>query len=203
MSTSVKDYHYTFGALKKVTIITLIGAFILNGILVYYILSSKETQAKRVYVVTDSGTFPAILQETRKVSVYEARNHVRTFFSTLFAHDATNYKERVEAGLALIDKQSGQRIVNDFNKGEVYENYVRLGTYTTLEMDSVVIDVSTRPISGRAYARQTIFLGEESKAYPIGAKFELIETYRSDNNPYGLLIQKFDFIPYRMPQAGE
>jgi hypothetical protein len=85
----------------------------------------------------------------------------------------------------------------------VYENYVRLGTYTSLEIDSVVIDMSTRPISGKAFARQTIFLGEDSKTYPIGAKFELIETYRSDKNPYGLLIQKFDFIPYRPLQENQ
>jgi hypothetical protein len=197
MATSVKDYHFTFNTLKKVTITTLVGAFLLNGILIYYILSLEDKVAKRVYVVTDSGTFPAILQQPRKVSVHEARNHVRTFLSTLFAHNAATYKERVEAGLHLIDKKGGARIVNDFSRGEVYENYVRLGTYTTLAVDSVVIDMGKRPISGKAYARQTIYLGEESKVYPIGIRFELMNTYRSDENPYGLLIENFDFIPYQ------
>jgi hypothetical protein len=63
MANSVKDYHYTFNTLKKVTITTLVGAFLLNGILVYYILSLRNKEAKRVYVVTDSGTFPATLSE--------------------------------------------------------------------------------------------------------------------------------------------
>jgi hypothetical protein len=196
MATSVKDYHFTFNTLKKVTLITLVGAFLLNGVLVYYILSLEDKVAKRVYVVTDSGTFPAMLGETRTVSVHEARNHIRTFLSTMFAHNAANYKERVEAGLHLINKVGGGRIVNDFNKGQVYENYVRLGTYTTLAVDSVLIDMNTSPISGKAYARQTIYLGEDSKEYPIGIRFELIDIYRSDENPYGLLIQSFDFIPY-------
>lgn len=196
MATSVKDYHYTFNTLKKVTITTLVGAFLLNRILVYHILSLEAKEAKRVYVVTDAGTFPAILSETRRVSLHEARNHVRTFLQTMFAHNAASYKERVENALHLIDKKGGGRIINDFNKGQVYENYVRLGTYTTLAVDSVVMDMGKRPISGKAYARQTIYLGEESKVYPIGIRFELIDTYRSDENPYGLLIQNFDFIPY-------
>jgi hypothetical protein len=139
MANSVKDYHYTFNTLKKVTITTLIGAFLLNGILVYYILSTQKKEAKRVYVVTDSGTFPAILNEGQRVSIHEARNHMRTFLFTMFAHNAANYKERVEAGLHLINKAGGGRIVNDFNKGQVYENYVRLGTYTTLIVDSVLM----------------------------------------------------------------
>jgi hypothetical protein len=122
---------------------------------------------------------------------------VRTFLLTTFAHSGANYKERVESGLHLIDKAGGGRIINDFTKGEVYENYVRLGTYTTLTVDSVVVDMKTKPISGKAFARQTIYLGEESKAYPIGIRFELIDIYRSDENPYGLLIQNFDFIPYQ------
>jgi hypothetical protein len=196
MATSVKDYHYTFNTLKKVTITTLVGAFLLNGILVYYILYNEEKEAKRVYVVTDAGTFPALLSERRKVSLPEAKNHVYTFLSTMFAHGASNYKERVENALHLIDKKGGGRIINDFNKGQVYENYVRLGTYTMLAVDSVAINMGTRPISGKAYARQTIYLGEESKVYPIGIRFELVDIYRSDENPYGLLIQNFDFIPY-------
>jgi hypothetical protein len=137
-----------------------------------------------------------MLGETRTVSVHEARNHIRTFLSTMFAHNAANYKERVESGLHLINKAGGARIVNDFTKGQVYENYVRLGTYTTLIVDSVLIDMNTKPISGKAYARQSIYLGEDSKEYPIGIRFELVDIYRSDENPYGLLIQSFDFIPY-------
>lgn len=199
MATSVKDYHFTFNTLKKVTITTLVGAFLLNGLLVCYILSLEAKEAKRVYVVTDAGTFPALLSETRSISIHEARNHVRTFLTTMFAHGASNYKERVENALHLINKNGGTRIINDFTKGEVYENYVRLGTYTTLAVDSVVIDMANRPISGKAYARQTIYLGEESKVYPIGIRFELIDTYRSAENPYGLLIQNFDFIPYPIP----
>jgi hypothetical protein len=153
-----------------------------------------------VYVVTDSGTFPALVQQERKVSVYEARNHVKTFLTTMFAHDASNYKQQVETALHLVSKTDGGRIISDFTKGKVYENYVRLGSRTHLEVDSVMIDVAKRPLSGKAYARQTIHLEGQSQDFPIAIQFELTETYRSDENPYGLLLQNMQYIHYN-PQA--
>jgi hypothetical protein len=196
MQTSVKDVSHTFGVLRKITITTLVGAFLLNGLLVYYLLSEKDDAARKVYVVTDHGTLVALQKDSRQVSVHEARNHVRSFLSFAFAHNAANYKEHVERALQLIDKAGGARLVHDFNKGEVYPNYVRLGTHTTLQIDSVNIDMLTRPITGAAYARQNIHLDNEQKTFPIAIRFELTETYRSDKNPYGLLIGKMDYVPY-------
>lgn len=196
MFSSVKDHTYTFQTLRGVLITTLVGAFLLNGLLVYYILTQSQTQAKRVYVVTDQGTFAALYEPERKVSIHEAKNHVKTFLSTMFAHDASTYKERVEGALHLISKTDGQRIISDFTKGKVYENYVRLGSRTSLQVDSVIIDVAKRPLAGKAYARQTIHLAGESQDFPIAIQFELYETYRSDQNPYGLLLQNMHYIQY-------
>ena len=200
MATYLKDYDNSFNTLKKITIATMVGAFLLIGTLTYYIILQEREKAGQVYVVTDYGTFSALRQESRQVSIFEARNQVKAFLHTMFAHNAGNYREKVEAGLHLVDKAGGQRIVNDFNKGEVYQNYVRLGTQTTLQVDSVLINMGERPISGKAYARQAIYLGENKKTFPIGIQFEIIETYRSDKNPYGLLIQNLDYILYE-PKA--
>jgi hypothetical protein len=202
MARSLKDYDNSFEVLKQITIGTILGAFVLFVLLGGYILVQEQKKGEQVYIVTDLGTLPAIRQQERQVSVFEVRNQVKTFLHTMFAHHAGNFQQKVEAGLHLIDKAGGQRIVHDFSKGEVYQNYVRLGTQTTMQVDSVLIDMNTRPLSGKAYARQTIYLGEKKKDFPIGIQFEIIETYRSEQNPYGLLIQNFDYILYEPAAAG-
>ncbi|EMR00708.1 transposase [Cesiribacter andamanensis] len=200
MAHSLKDFDSSFDVLKKITIGTILLSFVLLLLLGGYILLQERRRSERVYVVTDLGTLPALRQAEREISIFEARNQVKLFLHTMFAHHAANYQQQVEAGLHLIDKAGGQRIVHDFSKGEVYQNYVRLGTRTTIQVDSVLIDMKARPIAGRAYARQTIYLGEKKREFPIGIQFELIETYRSEQNPYGLLIQNFDYILYE-PRA--
>jgi hypothetical protein len=203
MTRYLKDYDNNFNTLKKITIVTLLGAFFSIGILTWYVLRQEEKKGKQIYVITDIGSFSALRKENRQVSIFEMRNQVKTFLHTMFAHHAGNYQEKVDAALHLIDKEGGQRIVNDFNKGEVYQNYVRLGTQTTIQVDSVLINMQDRPVSGKAYAQQSIYLGEKKKAFPIGIQFEMVETYRSDKNPYGLLIQNFDYILYAPNEAGE
>lgn len=193
---ALKDLDHSFQALKKVTLSILFGSFAVIGLLVWFLHLKDKEKGTQVYVVTDVGTFSAIRKESRDISVYEVRNLLKTFLHTMFAHDAGTYLEKVEAGLHLIDKEGGKRIVHDFNKGEVYQNYVRLGTYTTITVDSVVVEMQDRPISGKAYARQTIHLGEKKKEFPIGIRFKILESYRSEQNPYGLLIHQFDYILY-------
>ncbi|WP_224995067.1 conjugal transfer protein TraK [Cesiribacter sp. SM1] len=196
MASSLKDFDSSFEVLKKITIGTILLSFLLILLLCTYVVLQERKKSERVYVVTDLGTLPAIRQQEREISVYEVRNQIKTFLHTMFAHHAANYQEQVEAGLHLIDKEGGQRILHDFTRGEVYQNYVRLGTQTSVVVDSVLIDMKARPIAGQAFARQTIYLGEKKREFPIGVRFEVIETYRSEQNPYGLLLQKFDYILY-------
>ena len=193
---ALKDLDHHFQALKKVTYAVVFGAFLIIGLLVWYTLVQEREKGAQVYVVTDMGTFSAIRQESREISIYEVRNLVKTFLHNMFAHDAGTYLQKVEAGLHLISNEGGQRIVHDFNKGEVYQNYIRLGTYTTITVDSVLVEMQDRPISGKAYARQTVHLGDKKKEFPIGIQFEILESYRNEQNPYGLLINKFDYILY-------
>jgi hypothetical protein len=62
-----------------------------------------------------------------------------------------------------------------------------------------------KPWSGRAYIKQRISIGGQLKEpLPLAAKFNLEETdYRSDANPYGLLITNFDYISYNPPLSRE
>ncbi|EMR02304.1 conjugative transposon TraK protein [Cesiribacter andamanensis] len=166
MAHSLKDFDSSFEVLKKITIGTILLSFVLLLLLGGYILLQERRRSERIYVVTDLGTLPALRQAEREISLYEARNQVKLFLHTMFAHHAANYQQQLEAGLHLIDKAGGQRIVHDFSKGEVYQNYVRLGTQTSMQVDSVLIDMKARPIAGRAYARQTIHLGEKNGNSP-------------------------------------
>jgi hypothetical protein len=54
------------------------------------------------------------------------------------------------------------------------------------------------------YTKQRIFIGDQQRqSLPMAARFNLIETDRSDENPYGLLITNFDYIAYNPPVSRE
>ena len=115
----------------------------------------------------------------------------------MFGHDQYTYKANLDAALPLIEGRGGRRIYEGFTRGQVLQNYERYAARNVVTVDSVLVDMSKRPWSGAVYIKQRIFIGGQQKEpLPLAAKFNLVETNRSDANPYGLLITNFDYIPY-------
>ncbi|WP_426491527.1 hypothetical protein [Hymenobacter sp. 102] len=172
-----------------------------SGALLY---RAYESTGQRVYVVSDTGSFSAQIGRGAGHTPFEARNLVKTFLLTMFGHDQYSFKHNLDAGLPLIEERGGRFLFESFQRGQVLQNYIRYGARQAVTVDSIHLDMNHRPITGRAYIKQTVFIGDQqSQSKPLGAKFALVETDRSDANPFGLLITDFDFIAYNPPVSQE
>jgi hypothetical protein len=192
----VSDFNRTFKAMQLITSVSLLG--FVAATVVYFILYQRleSYYQQQTYVITSWGTFPASYYDGRKVSRVETQNHVETFVKHMFSHSAETYYEHINYALNLIDEASGKRIFHDFEEGEVQKNYVRYGSHTEIQLDSVVLDMNTLPIEGRFYALQEVHIGSQVRSLPIAAQFQVVQAYRHEKNPYGLLLTDFDFIAY-------
>lgn len=165
--------------------------------LVYF--SSRSKGEERVYLVSDNGTLSASLASNYKPSIYEGKNHVRNFMTLMHSHDASNYAERINSALKLIDKQIGARLYNKMKQGGILEHYTRFNSRTVMEVDSVTINMGIEPYRGSIYARQKYLYDTEEETIPVAADFEMIRTHRSEANPFGLQIINFDYKSYNPP----
>jgi len=183
--------------MRNVALLSL-GALVLVALAAgFMVFRAYENSGQRVYVVSPSGSIAALAAGDNTHTIYEARNLVSNFMKTMFGHDQYTYKRNLDAAIPWIDSRGGNRIYEGFRKGQVLENYVRYQARNEVEVDSVNIDMEHRPWSGTVYIKQRIFIGgEQQKPFPLAAKFNLIETNRSNANPYGMLITDFDYIPY-------
>lgn len=114
----------------------------------------------------------------------------------MFSHDAETFKDRIDLAFKLINRQDGLAIYQTFREGKVLENYNRYSIRTELQIDSVTVNVSSQPYTGIVYTQQKVLYPDEVQYVPIAAKFNLIQTYRSEDNPFGLQIKEFNFIEY-------
>jgi hypothetical protein len=191
------NFNKAFKTTQRIAVAS-VGLLVLSNFIwaTAYFLSAKKGE-ERVYVVSDGGTAAATLLSNYRPTVYEARNHARTFMTLMHAHDAGNYTDRINAALKLVDKKVGARLYNRMKKGGILEHYTRFNSRTEIELNSVVVDMSAEPYKGSVYSRQMYKYYTESKTIPIAADFEMIRTHRSDANPFGLLITNFDYKAYR------
>ncbi|MEK6481654.1 conjugal transfer protein TraK [Catalinimonas sp. 4WD22] len=194
--SSVKDFNKTFKTMQMLAAVSILGFMISTVVYIIQYRKVKEYYQQQTYVITSWGTFPASYYDGRKVSRIETQNHVETFVKHMFAHSAETYYEHINYALNLIDEESGKRIYHDFEEGEVQKNYVRYGSHTEVKLDSVVLDMNTLPIEGKFYALQEVHIGDNVRTLPIAASFKVVQAYRHEKNPYGLLLTDFDFIAY-------
>ena len=195
---SAKDLSVTFSTMRNLTIGSILALLLValgSGFMLY---RAYEKSGQRVYVVEPSGSVAALAAATTDThTTFEARNLVRQFMATMFGHDQYTFKDHLDAALPLIEGRGGRRIYEGFVQGQVLQNYERYSARNVVTVDSVLVDMTHRPWSGSAYIKQRIFIGGEQKEpLPLAAKFNLVETNRSDANPYGMLITDFDYIPY-------
>lgn len=193
------DFNKTLKTTQRLATVSMILLVVSNLLWALIYFSAKRKGEERVYVVSDNTTLAATLVSNYRPTVYEGKNHVRNFMTLMHSHDASNYAERINAALKLIDKQVGARLYNRMKQGGILEHYTRFNSRTEMVIDSVLINMSVEPYKGAIYARQKYLYDSESEVIPIAADFELIRTHRSDANPFGLQITNFDYKSYNPP----
>lgn len=186
----------SYKAMRIITITTIVLIVLSNSLWAFAYLAQIRSLDSKVYVAAQGGTYPAQLIRNDEPTIFEGRNLVRSFMELMFAHDEMSYGEHIELALHLIDKPEGIAIYQDFEEGHVYDNYVKYGSRSVFECDSVFVDMRTEPYVGKVYGRQIIMYAKEMKALPIGATFHLIRHRRNDKNPFGLLLQDWKFVYY-------
>ena len=193
----IKDYNRAFKTMRIVTLASLAG-FVMATIVYYFQYKNiVDTSREKIYVVTDKGSFAAYARDDRQVSPFEAQFLSEVFIRAMFSHDADTYDQHVADALNLIDEPSGLMIVESFESGDVKKNYIRWGSRTQVDIDSVRILNTGLPMKAEAYFRQHHYIGSEKKTeLAIACQYELVKTHRHKKNPFGLLISQLDFIPY-------
>ena len=193
---SILAFSKRYDALRVTALVSVVLFFASNLYWAYVDRQRSQEQTEFVYVAAAGGTYPARLLPAGMPTIFEARNQVRSFAELTFGHDAETFDKHLEAALFLIDKEEGMAIYKDFEAGNVRENYVKYGSRSFFELDSIQIDMSIEPFEGIIYGRQVIVYRDQKKELPIGATYQLVRTRRSDNNPFGLLIKDWKFVRY-------
>jgi len=190
---SISDSHQ---AMRNISLITILVIVLSNGLWAYAYVKQLRSNDKKVYIDSHGGTYPARLVAKDEPTIFEARNLATRFTELMFGHDEMSYAEHIEAALHLIDKPEGIALYEDFEQGNILDNYIKYGSRSVFECDSVYVDMNKEPYEGKIFGRQIVMYAKERKALPIGATFTVIRNRRSDTNPYGLLLQDWKFVMY-------
>lgn len=176
-----------------------ISALVLSNIFwVVWQWQTAKNANQKVYVRSGKSVFSANLEENEDTrNIYQARGLIEVFTELTFENNAENYRERLNEALGLISAKDGQAIIRGFNEEKVLENHVKYNSFSKLQIDSIVVNMAVVPYQCTVLMQQKISYDGKEVANPIGAKFELVPALYSDQNPFGMLINNFNYIIYQ------
>lgn len=102
----------------------------------------------------------------------------------------------MKRALLLADK-SVYHYYSDFAEKGYYNRIIAGNINQVLKVDSVVCDFNAYPYRAMTYARQMIVRESNITERSLVTRCELINSGRSDNNPQGFIMEKFEILENR------
>ena len=158
-----------------------------------------ERQREKIYVLDQGKSLMvALSQDLSQNRPVEAREHVRRFHELFFtlAPDRAAIESNITRALFLCDK-SAYHYSQDLQEKGYYNRIVAGNINQTLQIDSMSCDFDRYPYRITTYARQMIIRESNITERSLVTRCNLINSVRSDNNPQGFTMERFEILENR------
>ena len=149
----------------------------------------------KIYILANDKALEAYSSDRKDNIPVEARDHVKSFHKYFFTLDPDDkvIKENVTKALYLSDN-SAKRIYDNLKEKGYYSGIISGNISQTIVVDSVSVDTNVYPYYFRCYAKQDIIRTTSIVHRSLITEGNLRNVSRSDNNPHGFLIEKWNTI---------
>jgi conjugative transposon TraK protein len=191
----MKNIDTAFRYVRGFTMLVITGCIIISCYAVYKNFQTVSLMQDKVYILANGKALEAYASERKDNIAVEARDHVKTFHKFFFTLDPDDrvIKTNITKALYLAD-DSAKRIYDDLKENNFYSGIISGNISQTIQIDSVSIDIREYPYRFRCYGRQNIIRTTSILKRSLLTEGALRNVSRSDNNPHGFLIERFNTI---------
>ena len=196
---SLKNIESSF---KQIRIIAIVFVVLCAGVTGYSVWSSysfAEAQRQKIYVLDEGKSLMlALSQDLSQNRPVEAREHIKRFHELFFtlSPDKNAIESNINRALFLVDK-SAFKYYQDMSEKGYYNRIVSGNINQVLQIDSVACNFDVYPYQVMTYARQMIIRASNVTERNMITRCNLINSVRSDNNPHGFTMEKFEILENR------
>lgn len=193
---SLRNIEASFKQIRFFTLVFIILCTGLTGYSVYSAYAFAEVQRQKIYVLDNGKSLIlALSQDVAQNRPVEIRAHVRLFHELFFslAPDKLAIEDNIKRSLYLSDK-SVYLYYTNLSEQQYYNRIISANINQKIRLDSIVFDINSYPYKVTTYARQLLFRETSITIRNLITSCLVTESIRSDNNPFGLMIEKFSII---------
>ncbi len=198
MFSKMKNIDTAFRHVRGFTMLVITGCILISCFSLYKSFTLVSQMQNKVYILANGKALEAYASDRKDNIPVEARDHVKTFHQFFFTLDPDDkvIKSNVTKALYLAD-DSAKRIYDDLKENGYYSGIISGNVSQTIKMDSITIDINSYPYGFRCYATQNIIRTTSIAHRSLITEGNLRNVSRSDNNPHGFLIERWNTIENR------
>lgn len=192
----LKNIENSFRQIRLFTFIFALLCFGVVGVVVYKSYEFAEEQRQKIYVLDNGKSLMVALSQDMSLNrPVEAREHVRRFHELFFtiAPDKNAIESNVKRAFNLAD-QSAFNYYKDLSEKGYYNRIISGNIQQRIEIDSVSANFDSYPYQVQTFAKQFIYRSSNLTKRSLITSCVLINSVRSDNNPQGFTMEKFNVI---------
>jgi len=198
MFTKMKNIDTAFRHVRGFTMLIIAACVLLSGFALYKSFSLVAGMQEKVYILANGKALEAYASDRKDNIPVEARDHVKTFHKLFFTLDPDEKVIRFNVAKALyLADDSAKRVYDDLKENDYYSGIISGNVSQTIVVDSVQVSINDYPYHFRCYATQNIIRTTSIAHRSLITEGNLRNVSRSDNNPHGFLIERWNTIENR------
>ncbi|MBC6112818.1 conjugative transposon protein TraK [Pedobacter fastidiosus] len=195
MFTQFKNIDTAFKHIKRFSIFLILACVIISGFAIYKSFDLVSTMQSKVYILANGKAIEAF-STTRKDNLpVELRDHIKTFHHYFFTLDPDDKVIRNHIAMALnLADESAKKANDNLKESGYYNNIISANISQEIEIDSIAIDIKQYPFYFKCYATQRLIRSSSTTIRKLVTQGYIRNVSRSDNNPHGFLIQRWETL---------
>ena len=181
----------------------LIGACI--AITCYAIFKSYQSSdnfKNHIYVLANGKALEAIASDRKDNIPVECRDHIKVFHEDFFNLDPDDKQIQATITKALyLADGSAKTAYDNLKEAGYYNNLISGNISQQITLDSIRLDINQYPYAFTCYATEKLVRSTSTTTRSLVTQGFLRNVSRSDNNPHGFLIEKWETLENKDEQV--
>lgn len=198
MFTHLRNIETAFQQNKRIVALVIITSGLISIAAIWFSFAAYQKASAHIYVLANGKALEAISAERKDNIPVEARDHIKMFHHFFFTLDPDEkvIQGNISKALYLAD-ESARNQYNGLKEKSYYNNLISGNISQQIQVDSIQLNMDSYPYYFKCVATQKLIRATSTINKLLVTQGYLRDVSRSDNNPHGFLIEKWETIANR------
>jgi len=188
-----KNIDSAFKHIKLFSYLLITACVAITCFSVYQSYRSSADFRSHIYVLANGKALEAIAQDRRDNIPVELRDHIKVFHEAFFNLDPDEKQIQATVTKALYLADGSAKIAYDnLKEAGYYNNLVSGNISQQVKIDSIRLNMNSYPYGFTCFATEELVRSTSTTTRSLVTQGFARNVSRSDNNPHGFLIERWE-----------